>query len=1010
LLDALTGRETPFTVLIDALDEAADPDGLTRQLLRPLADHADGRLRLLVGTRPHLLAGLGLRREDSIDLDAAHYADLDALTTYTARGLLDSVPHSPYRQQEPGTIRDIARAVARASTPSFLVARITSSTLAAEPVVPDPGDPSWRAMLPRLPGDAMRHDLETRLGDNADRVRDLLRPLAYAEGQGLPWEDIWAALASHLAGISYTDDDLLWLRRHAGSYVVEATEAGRSAYRLYHLAMAEHFRDGVDDTLVHNAFTHVLRSRVPVDPDGARDWSRAHPYALRHLASHAAHCGLLDELIADAGYLVHAEPEQLLPALHGATTDDGRVTASIYRASAALHHRLDPMRRRQVLATDAARFAATRQHRALAETLPWPPRWATGYQTNPALRAAFDSQMMNAVHALACAEVDGQPVVVTGGAVGVGGIGHPVWVWDLVTGTLRAILTGHESVVDTVACTTVDGRPVAVSGSRDNTVRVWDLDTGAPLATLTGHNGSVDEVACATVDGRGMAVTTSNSDGTARLWDLAAGTQRAILIDDARWASMLCTTVDDQPVAVTGGADAIWVWDLRTGALRTTLAVGEGRTAMLVSTTVDGRAVVVSRGSGNTLCVWDLGTGDLHATLTGHEYSVRAVACTTVDGRPVAVTGGIDRVVRVWDLMSGTPLATLAGHDSAVYAVDCAVIDGQPVAVSAGIGGTVRLWDLAAAIGGQPVTGGHTGDIFAMASCVVDGRPVAVTASDDKTVRVWDLATGSLRTTLTGHRSPVLGVACAVVDSRPVAVTVDNWTVLVWDLGTGTLHSTLADQERAVYAVACTVVDGRPVAVTGSGSTVRVWDLSTGTLRATFTGHEDMVGAVACTVVDGRPVAVTVSYDDGSMRVWDLDTGASRAIRIDHQGFVTALACGIADGRPVAVTTSEDQTARVWDLDTGTLRATLTGHRDHVNAVACGVVDGRPVAVTGSEDGTVRLWDLTTAAQLAVFDFAGYLRGALCFGPAQEILVGAGWDVVAIDTRSTRRSPRGRPA
>jgi hypothetical protein len=192
LLDLLAGRTAPLTVLIDALDEATDPGQLTRSLLRPLADHANGRLRLLVGTRPHLLDNLGLRREDSIDLDAPRYADLDALTTYAARGLLEAVPNSPYQRQQPSTIRAIARAVAEAFDPSFLVARITSSTLAADTAIPNPRDSTWRRTLPRLPGEAMRRDLETRLGVQADRVRDLLRPLAFAEGQGLPWEDIWA--------------------------------------------------------------------------------------------------------------------------------------------------------------------------------------------------------------------------------------------------------------------------------------------------------------------------------------------------------------------------------------------------------------------------------------------------------------------------------------------------------------------------------------------------------------------------------------------------------------------------------------------------------------------------------------------------------------------------------------------------------------------------------------------------------------------------------------------------
>lgn len=51
LIEALADRPQVLTVLIDALDEAADPDLLTRKLLRPLIGHARPHRRLLLGTR-----------------------------------------------------------------------------------------------------------------------------------------------------------------------------------------------------------------------------------------------------------------------------------------------------------------------------------------------------------------------------------------------------------------------------------------------------------------------------------------------------------------------------------------------------------------------------------------------------------------------------------------------------------------------------------------------------------------------------------------------------------------------------------------------------------------------------------------------------------------------------------------------------------------------------------------------------------------------------------------------
>ncbi|MEU2424190.1 caspase family protein, partial [Streptomyces sp. NPDC007851] len=443
LLETLDGRERPLTVLIDALDEAATPDTLCSTILRPLLTHSDGRIRLLLGTRPYLLGRLGVTSEETVDLDHPRYADRQAVTAYAARVLLGSHRTSPYRDF-PACVRPIAEAVAEAAGRSFLVARLAAFTLASDSTIPPDTGPEWRSTLPRHAADAMRQDLQRRLGDDARRATDLLRPLAWAQGQGLPWEDVWAPLASEVSGRTYTDEDLLWLRRAAGSYVVEAVEDGRSAYRLYHEAMAEHLRQDTDPTAVHTAYTRVLTDRTPYRSDATRDWNRAHPYALAHLAYHAAEAGLLDSLLADPDYLVHASPRGLTPHLRNANNDIAILNAAIYRAHLHVHHDLAPIQRRQVLALDAGKAGAQAVHRHLIQHLPagaWAPVWATA---NSFSTAHLDT------------------------------------------------LVGHTAAVLAVACTQLDGRPIAVTAGWDQAVRVWDLATGHPLGEpLTGHTDMV---------------------------------------------------------------------------------------------------------------------------------------------------------------------------------------------------------------------------------------------------------------------------------------------------------------------------------------------------------------------------------------------------------------------------------------------------------------------------------------------------------------------------------------
>ncbi|MGW0647679.1 AAA family ATPase, partial [Streptomyces umbrinus] len=434
--------DRPHVVLIDGLDEAATPSALCSQVLRPLMELAGPHLRLLLGTRPHLLAPLGLNRGDHIDLDAARYADPQAVLAYTVRNLMDAQPESPYLECLNDDRMGVARAVAGAAGRSFLVARITAGTLAATSALPDARDPAWRKSLPRAAADAMHRDLHQRFGDDrAGRILDLLRPLAYAEGQGLPWEDIWAPLASEVSGRRYTNQDLHQLRRDAGAYVVEAVEDGRSVYRLYHEAMAEYLRQGQDARAAHRAFTTALRAAVPYQLDGTPDWARAHPYALRHLATHAAAGGLLDTLLTDPGYLVHADCDTLMLHVLRAENESARLHAAIYISSVNVHRDLDAENRRQVLAVDAARH------------------------NEPSILGALTHGAADRVW---------KPLFATGSLVS--------------SGNMRNALTGHTDVVDTVACAVLDGRPVAVSGSRDCTVRVWDLVGGRPVGeALIGH-------------------------------------------------------------------------------------------------------------------------------------------------------------------------------------------------------------------------------------------------------------------------------------------------------------------------------------------------------------------------------------------------------------------------------------------------------------------------------------------------------------------------------------------
>ncbi|MFF5304857.1 caspase family protein, partial [Streptomyces sp. NPDC013161] len=573
ILTVLGTRTDPVAVVVDSLDEAGTAGDareslrVARELLQPLSVMPS--VRLVIGTRHPQIRALG-HAVHLIDLDKPAYLTAGDIAAY-AQALLEDTqdPHSrsPYHDR-PDLAATVAEGIARRAGSSFLVARMTARALVHGQIHIDTGQPGWRKRLPSDAGEAFAAYLD-RFGPERPKAERLLRPLAYAQGAGLPWSTLWAPLAEALSGAPCSNDDLDWLHTHAGAYITETSSPDGSAYRLFHETMAEHLRRPGREADDHALIARTLARLVPTDPaTNLTDWLAAHPYIPRHLATHAAAGDILNDFVRDAEYLVHAHPAHLLNAfaLHtpAMQTGDARLAAAVYRASANVHITFTPNQRRDILAIDAARYQQRHLAARLSRTRPWTPRWATGTLVNPAHHATLTGHT-GSVWVVAVAQIEGRSHAVTAGN------DSTVRVWDLEAGAERTALSGHTGSVSAVAVAQIDGRPHAVTAGSD-AVRLWDLEAGAERVTLTGHTDSVWAVAVAQIDGRPHAVTTS-TDSTVRVWDLEAGTERATLTGHTGpvW-TVAVTQIDGRPHAVTTSTDStVRVWDLEAGTERATL-------------------------------------------------------------------------------------------------------------------------------------------------------------------------------------------------------------------------------------------------------------------------------------------------------------------------------------------------------------------------------------------------------------------------------------------------------
>ena len=954
LLREMQGRK--LTVAIDAVDEALDPPGLVSSVLRPLVEAGPKQgLRLLLGTRPHLLGSLSMA-SSAIDLDDERYADPASLYQYVLRSLETDNSQSPYHSGPQDLVAKVARAVTEAAGHSFLVALIVSRTLLSSTEIPDPDDPDWRASLPGTAAAAMHSDLQTRLGAEADRARDLLRPLAFAQGAGLPWEDMWAPLSSRLSGRDYTDEDLIWLRQQAGSYVIEAMESGHSAYRLYHAALAEYLRQGRNEDHIHRQFSNFLIDRVPTSRSGP-DWSRAHPYILTHLATHAQRAETLDSLLLDPRYLVNAGPAGLLAALPAVRDLDAELAGRAYQRAVHQFRNQPEDDRLSYLElasriTQAAelsdRIAVSAPHRRWS--VPW-THWPPEYP-----HRILDGHL-GPINGVICADPgDGNPVAASIGQ------DAKLRIWDAVTAEPRGTYAvGAAPLVAIRAARLPEARTIIVLLSADGMLHTWDMSTAAPLRTIP----------------------------VAPLWRRLTWMRNANL-------TLLCTgTPDGQQFAITGGRGIrTCVWHLSSGRRIAIFPRQAAPGAIEFTKLTDGRGIIVASIAGTERRLCDLRTGQelpyerrrsrfawLRSLYDGLIRRSHITYYAFRSGPPLTAVRFFRRTALVWDLTASRPLGTWprGKTDARVR-----LTDGRTV--------TVPLPEREAAWSFRPSRLRMASESYAPAAgpdiLMPLSSPDRRSAQPDHEPREsfsprFEMTDRFLHVqfhdypeqpdheatslTLAGHTADVTGYDWTRLPDGHVIVISGSrdGTVRRWDISSITPGRSEGHEQARVALhriVSVPLEDGTPVGLTiGDGVDVAMWDLRTGALVGDLAGRAQ----APCTIgiahpSEHPPVAVTLDTDQ-AMRIWSLPYGQQTSVfRDDCIRWPGDTACtNLPDGTCVAVTSGHGRRSVVWDLATGRIRNVLAGHRGWSACVTC--AEGRepwPLALTGGLDNRVNVWSL----------------------------------------------------
>ncbi|MFI7121945.1 hypothetical protein [Amycolatopsis sp. NPDC049868] len=938
LLPKLAGRpgERPVIVL-DALDEAIDPESVLHELVLPLAE----RCRMLVGTRPW---------PELADLRATAdrgglVIDLDRVTTERMRGelaayLTELLELSPeFGDVTFGALRELfadtvaERLVTTEAGPwgGFLRAGMITHYALKSGLPREAGAiTAWLAEnLPLTLPDLFEAELApARVGPLG---RALMITLSCARGGGMPLSVVTRAVAAFLDGAEPGQAEVRETLRRCRYYLrTMADDDGTTLYRLFHQALADHLRTMAD----HRALLDRLLPPPSTSDGSSRRWHLAESYLRRHASQHAIDAGCLDELLDDAEFLVHAVPEWLGPDLARAQSHARPRVGAIYQTSSDRHRHMSAAERRKLLAIDALMH----QHDDLASRLArpaglpwldWVPRWATGGQTEPALVTTLGGfGEIGPIVDLDCTTLDDRPVVVTVS------MDFTIRLWDLREQKQLA-MAEIWTYPGRVVCTMVAGRQVVVRAGDTDAVELRDLRT----LRLLGQWGDPEvlfrnrRLSCAQWAGRTVAVRASTETNQLQIIDLATGALSAPRLDvNAR--EVLCAT--------RGGGDVL---------IATGVKDSSGIPSMWICDPKTGRALI-------ELTSWPARSGR-----DGFTFAV-----TEIDDRAVVVVVGEDVLV-VLDVETGESLGDPVPCPGEAYAIHCVRLGKRVVAAISLAAEGIELWDLVrrTRIGPRLLAGGCPTAL----TTVVDKGRVCLVAADRLRIRSWDLAEHlGKRRRPDAHGRPIRRITILGETSPPLVVTEDNLTTRTWCLEGGAPYGALISSAEAwVYGSAPTLMGHRPVLVERD----RIRHLATGhVIRALRV--RGMTDFLATSVVGGRPLAMVTSQreNEEDWLVLDLERDAIVGCHT-HTARISNATTAVCCGSLVAI--ADEVKVYVWDLSHPAIPPVVVPMpgREYGDRIRLALtnVEGRAVlaAITRwssrmPENFGVRLFDVVTHEEL----------------------------------------------
>src|SRR5262249_25998675 len=277
------------------------------------------------------------------------------------------------------------------------------------------------------------------------------------------------------------------------------------------------------------------------------------------------------------------------------------------------------------------------------------------------------------------------------------GFDRTVRIWDVATGELQNILSGHTGVISDLAFSR-DGRRLFSSGGVVKTVKIWDVLTDREVLDLRGHTLFCH---CVALSPDGHRLASAGADGTIRIWDATP-----LNGDEGRWESLSCEhdhevwsvefSPDGRHLASGTYAGSVQLWDAQTDALPRTLTHPQDFINVYrVAFSPDGTrlaAAGICHDRVAAVKVWETATGREVVDEIRDEIPERSPGFfVTFDptGRYL-IREGAEHTVQDRDAQTGKVVGVVGRHDRQIWGMAFSP-DARHLATASN-DGTVRVW------------------------------------------------------------------------------------------------------------------------------------------------------------------------------------------------------------------------------------------------------------------------------------------------------------------------------